>query len=79
MTAPQAPETAPPAPMSNRQILQGDVPSDGRHVRGDPCALPALITVVFLKEKPLKTISGMERLAEESGPAADTDKAAVGG
>ncbi|WP_425578050.1 MDR family MFS transporter [Streptomyces glaucus] len=35
-----------------------------------PCALLALITVVFLKEKPLKTTSGMERLAEESGPAA---------
>lgn len=44
-----------------------------------PCALPALITVVFLKEKPLRTTSGIERLAEESGPAADTDKAAVGG
>ncbi|MYS26526.1 MFS transporter, partial [Streptomyces sp. SID7804] len=28
-----------------------------------PCALLALITVVFLKEKPLKTTSGMERLA----------------
>ncbi len=44
-----------------------------------PCALLALITVVFLKEKPLKTTSGMERLAEESGSAAATDKAAVGG
>jgi hypothetical protein len=31
-----------------------------------PCALLALLTVVFLKEKPLKTSSGMERLAEEA-------------
>jgi EmrB/QacA subfamily drug resistance transporter len=37
-----------------------------------PCALLALVTVVFLKEKPLKTTSGMERLAEESA-AADVD------
>ncbi|NEA87082.1 MFS transporter [Streptomyces sp. SID7958] len=33
-----------------------------------PCALLALLTVLFLKEKPLKTTSGMERLAEEAGP-----------
>ncbi|WP_320781244.1 MDR family MFS transporter [Streptomyces sp. CRN 30] len=32
-----------------------------------PCALLALITVLFIKEKPLKTTSGMERLAEETG------------
>jgi hypothetical protein len=32
-----------------------------------PFALLALIAVVFLKEKPLKTTSGMERLAEETG------------
>nr|WP_231157923.1 MDR family MFS transporter [Streptomyces sp. CNZ748] len=38
-----------------------------------PCALLALITVVFIKEKPLKTTSGMERLAEEAG-----DKTVVG-
>ncbi len=41
-----------------------------------PCALLALVTVVFLKEKPLKTTSGMERLAEESATApaeADAD------
>ncbi|MEV7284837.1 MDR family MFS transporter [Streptomyces sp. NPDC093252] len=31
-----------------------------------PFALLALIAVVFIKEKPLKTTSGMERLAEES-------------
>ncbi|MEU2896435.1 DHA2 family efflux MFS transporter permease subunit [Streptomyces sp. NPDC001273] len=41
-----------------------------------PCALLALITVVFLKEKPLKTTSGMERLAEEAGATADTGQAA---
>ncbi|MFP8882846.1 MFS transporter [Streptomyces mangrovi] len=31
-----------------------------------PFALLALVAVVFIKEKPLKTTSGMERLAEES-------------
>ncbi|MEU0754566.1 MDR family MFS transporter, partial [Streptomyces albogriseolus] len=36
-----------------------------------PCALLALLTVVFIKEKPLKTTSGMERLAEEAGAATD--------
>lgn len=34
-----------------------------------PFALLALIAVLFIKEKPLKTTSGMERLAEESGDA----------
>ncbi|SEQ89420.1 MDR family MFS transporter [Streptomyces radiopugnans] len=32
-----------------------------------PFALLALVAVVFIKEKPLKTTSGMERLAEEDG------------
>ncbi|GAA0965285.1 MDR family MFS transporter [Actinocorallia libanotica] len=35
-----------------------------------PFALLALIVVPFIKEKPLKTTSGMERLAEESGGTA---------
>ena len=34
-----------------------------------PFAVLALVAVVFLKEKPLKTTSGMERLAEESAGA----------
>ncbi|MGK5500467.1 MDR family MFS transporter [Streptomyces sp. URMC 125] len=34
-----------------------------------PFALLALVAVVFIKEKPLKTTSGMQRLAEESGQA----------
>lgn len=38
-----------------------------------PCALLALITVLFIKEKPLKTTSGMERLAEEAGDAEAVD------
>lgn len=36
---------------------------------GAPFALLALIAVLFIKEKPLKTQSGMERLAEESAAA----------
>ncbi|MBT3149446.1 MFS transporter [Streptomyces sp. CHD11] len=43
-----------------------------------PCALLALITVLFLKEKPLKTTSGMERLAEEAAATADNGKVTVG-
>lgn len=39
-----------------------------------PFALLSLVAVVFIKEKPLKTTSGMERLAEEAGDAAPTDK-----
>ncbi|MER6347889.1 MDR family MFS transporter [Streptomyces sp. NPDC001595] len=35
-----------------------------------PCALLAVVAVVFIKEKPLQTSSGMERLAEESAVAA---------
>ncbi|GAA3491006.1 MDR family MFS transporter [Streptomyces cremeus] len=34
-----------------------------------PFAALALVAVVFIKEKPLKTTSGMERLAEEAGAA----------
>ncbi|WP_187283505.1 MDR family MFS transporter [Streptomyces sp. t39] len=34
-----------------------------------PFALLALVAVVFIKEKPLKTTSGMERLAEEEAAA----------
>ncbi|WP_437050128.1 MDR family MFS transporter [Streptomyces sp. enrichment culture] len=41
-----------------------------------PFALLALIAVVFIKEKPLKTTSGMERLAEESADASGDDAAA---
>ncbi|MFD4033738.1 MDR family MFS transporter [Streptomyces sp. NPDC058637] len=37
---------------------------------GAPFAFLALIAVLFIKEKPLKTQSGMERLAEENAAAA---------
>ncbi|MER7775264.1 MDR family MFS transporter [Streptomyces sp. NPDC096191] len=40
-----------------------------------PFAVLALVAVVFIKEKPLKTTSGMERLAEEAG---GTDAAPAG-
>ncbi|WP_335940693.1 MDR family MFS transporter [Streptomyces sp. PTD5-9] len=36
---------------------------------GAPFALLALVAVLFIKEKPLKTQSGMERLAEENASA----------
>ncbi|MEV6164935.1 MDR family MFS transporter [Streptomyces sp. NPDC052052] len=38
---------------------------------GAPFAFLALIAVLFIKEKPLKTQSGMERLAEENAAAAN--------
>ncbi|MEV7794445.1 MDR family MFS transporter [Streptomyces sp. NPDC087512] len=41
-----------------------------------PFALLAVVAVVFLKEKPLKTTSGMERLAEESAAATGKGPAA---
>ncbi|WP_437023394.1 MDR family MFS transporter [Streptomyces sp. enrichment culture] len=41
-----------------------------------PFALLALVAVVFIKEKPLKTTSGMERLAEESADASGDGAAA---
>ncbi|MFJ2113721.1 MDR family MFS transporter [Streptomyces sp. NPDC087850] len=47
-----------------------------------PIAALAVVAVVFLKEKPLKTTSGMERLAEESaaagGKRSDASPAPVG-
>lgn len=36
---------------------------------GAPFAFLALIAVIFIKEKPLRTQSGMERLAEETAAA----------
>ena len=36
-----------------------------------PCAAVGLLAVLFLKEKPLKTTSGAQRLVEESKPEAD--------
>ncbi|MEU9851300.1 MDR family MFS transporter [Streptomyces sp. NPDC047985] len=44
---------------------------------GAPFAFLALVAVLFIKEKPLKTTSGMERLAEESAAAAKTSAAAT--
>ncbi|WP_189219377.1 MULTISPECIES: MDR family MFS transporter [Streptomyces] len=59
-----------PEPM--RQIIEHayGVATADLFLIATPCALLALITVVFIKEKPLKTTSGMERLAEEAGDAA---------
>ncbi|MEV8592452.1 MDR family MFS transporter [Streptomyces sp. NPDC052012] len=43
-----------------------------------PFALLALVAVLFIKEKPLKDTSGMERLAQESDAAAQAPAAPVG-
>ncbi|GAA2407985.1 MDR family MFS transporter [Streptomyces glaucosporus] len=67
--------TALPAPM--REIVENayGVATADLFLIATPFALLALVAVVFIKEKPLKTTSGMERLAEEAGaavPAPDT-------
>jgi hypothetical protein len=43
-----------------------------------PFAALALIAVLFIKEKPLKTTSGMERLSEESAGSGETTVAGGG-
>ncbi|WP_049573226.1 MDR family MFS transporter [Streptomyces sp. SBT349] len=44
-----------------------------------PCAAVALLVVLFIKEKPLKTTSGDQRLAEEAAQAEAEAAAAAGG
>ncbi|MET9149144.1 MULTISPECIES: MDR family MFS transporter [unclassified Streptomyces] len=63
-----------PAPMRSLVEHAYGVATADLFLVAAPCALLALITVVFIKEKPLKTTSGMERLAEES--AAEPGEAA---
>ncbi|GAA2324471.1 MDR family MFS transporter [Streptomyces kunmingensis] len=59
-----------PAPM--REIVEHayGVATGDLFLVATPFALLALIAVVFIKEKPLKDTSGMERLAEEADSAA---------
>ncbi|GAA3501796.1 MDR family MFS transporter [Streptomyces prasinosporus] len=59
-----------PAPMRSLVEHAYGVATADLFLIAAPFALLALVAVVFLKEKPLKTTSGMERLAEESGAAA---------
>ncbi|MFF8449659.1 MDR family MFS transporter [Streptomyces leeuwenhoekii] len=59
-----------PAPMRSIVEHAYGVATADLFLIATPFALLALIAVVFLKEKPLKTTSGMERLAEESAGAA---------
>ncbi len=58
-----------PAPM--REIVEHayGVATADLFLVATPFALLALVAVVFIKEKPLKTTSGLERLAEEAGEA----------
>jgi EmrB/QacA subfamily drug resistance transporter len=60
-----------PAPM--REIVENayGLATADLFLLAAPFAALALVAVVFIKEKPLKTTSGMERLAEESGASAD--------
>ncbi|MEV6757105.1 MDR family MFS transporter [Streptomyces sp. NPDC051214] len=65
-----------PAPM--REIVEHayGVATGDLFLVATPFALLALIAVLFIKEKPLKNTSGMERLAQESDTASDTPTAA---
>jgi MFS family permease len=68
--------TALPAPM--REIVEHayGVATAELFLVATPFAALALIAVLFIKEKPLKNTSGMERLSEES---ADAGRKAAGG
>jgi hypothetical protein len=68
--------TALPAPM--REIVEHayGVATAELFLVATPFAALALIAVLFIKEKPLKNTSGMERLSEES---ADAGTKAAGG
>lgn len=59
-------------PESARQVVEHayGVATADVFLIGAPFAFLALIAVLFIKEKPLKTQSGMERLAEENAAAA---------
>ncbi|MCT7354142.1 MFS transporter [Streptomyces sp. 15-116A] len=67
-----------PAPM--REIVEHayGVATGDLFLVATPFALLALIAVLFIKEKPLKDTSGMERLAQESDTATPTPAAPVG-
>lgn len=58
-----------PAPM--REIVENayGLATADLFLLAAPFAALALVAVIFIKEKPLKTTSGMERLAQESGDA----------
>ncbi|MFI6874702.1 MDR family MFS transporter [Streptomyces sp. NPDC050400] len=67
-----------PAPM--REIVEHayGVATGDLFLVATPFAVLALIAVFFIKEKPLKDTSGMERLAEESDSVGEAKSAAVG-
>ncbi|MFG2502169.1 MDR family MFS transporter [Streptomyces sp. NPDC048441] len=62
-----------PAPM--REIVENayGLATADLFLMAAPFAALALVAVIFIKEKPLKTTSGMERLAEENGAQPDGD------
>ncbi|WP_394436855.1 MDR family MFS transporter [Streptomyces sp. SGAir0957] len=66
-----------PAPM--REIVEHayGVATGDLFLVATPFALLALVAVVFIKEKPLKDTSGMERLAKETEAATDVPVAPV--
>ncbi|MGW6316419.1 MDR family MFS transporter [Streptomyces sp. NPDC055099] len=65
-------------PASMREIVEHayGVATGDLFLVATPFALLALIAVLFIKEKPLKNTSGMERLAQESDTAPDKTAAA---
>jgi EmrB/QacA subfamily drug resistance transporter len=62
-------KTIPPAFLKVIQGIYGDATAE-LFLIGTPFAVLALLTVLFIKEKPLHTLSGMDRMAKEEAEAA---------
>jgi hypothetical protein len=63
-------KSLPPEVLAVVQKIYGEATAD-LFLVGAPFAVLALLTVVFLKEKPLSTLSGMDRAAKEDAEAAE--------
>jgi hypothetical protein len=62
-------KTIPPAVLKVIQGTYGDATAE-LFLVGTPFAVLALLTVLFIKEKPLHTLSGMDRMAKEEAETA---------
>lgn len=63
-------KSLPPQVLEVVQKIYGDTTAQ-LFLVGAPFAVLALLTVLFIKEKPLHTISGMDRMAKEDAETGD--------
>jgi hypothetical protein len=63
-------KSLPPQVLEVVQRIYGDTTAQ-LFLVGTPFAVLALLTVLFIKEKPLHTLSGMDRMAQEDAEAGD--------